>query len=61
MKKRELQQNVVPSKQGRAFIEAARALDCSESTDAFDENLKRIASAPPPKSAKKRKTKKPAK
>lgn len=48
-------------KQSYKFVEAARELGCAEDGDSFDETLKKIASAPPPKTIKKRKTKKPAK
>jgi hypothetical protein len=37
------------------FKRAARELGCDEDQDAFDKVLKRIASAPPPKSVQKRK------
>jgi hypothetical protein len=47
--------------QRKKFVEAARELGCAEDGDSFDEALKKIASAPPPKTVKKRKTKKPAK
>jgi hypothetical protein len=47
--------------QHRAFVKAARELGCNEDTEAFDKTLKKIASAPPPKSVEKRKNKKPAK
>jgi len=39
------------------FVEAARDVGCDENPDAFDKTLKKIASAPPPKSVKKRKAK----
>jgi hypothetical protein len=47
--------------QYRGFVKAARELDCGEDADVFDRTLKKIASAPPPKSVEKRKKKKPAK
>ncbi len=47
-----------PLKQGEAFKSAARNLGCDEDTDVFDRALKKVASAPPPKSVKKRKPKK---
>lgn len=50
-----------PKTQAEKFTEAARKLGCPEDEDAFDDTLKKIASAPPPKTIKKRKTKKPAK
>jgi hypothetical protein len=43
------------------FVREARELGCPEDEAAFDDTLKKIASAPPPKTVKKRKTKKPAK
>lgn len=45
----------------RKFQSAARSLECDDDESAFDNALKKIASAPPPKSVAKRKTKKPAK
>jgi hypothetical protein len=50
-----------PQSQKSKFEQAARELGCSEDENAFDKTLKKIASAPPPKSVEKRKTKKPAK
>lgn len=50
-----------PKTQAQKFSEAARKLECPEDEGAFDATLKIIASAPPPKTVKKRKTKKPAK
>lgn len=47
--------------QHRAFVKAARELGCDEDPAAFDRTLKKIASAPPPKTVAKRKPKKPAK
>ena len=44
-----------PSQQHREFVKAARELGTDDSEDAFDKVLKRIASAPPPKSVQKRK------
>jgi hypothetical protein len=49
------------TEQYQKFIDAARSLECDENDVAFDTKLKKIASAPPPKSVEKRKTKKPAK
>lgn len=46
--------------QSKAFIEKARELGCSEDEGTFEKTIKKIASAPPPKSVEKRKTKKPA-
>lgn len=43
------------------FVEAAREAGCDEDPDAFDKALKKVASAPPPRPAKKPKAKKPAK
>ncbi len=43
------------------FIETARELGCDEDEAVFDEALGKVASSPPPKSVKQRKTKKPAK
>lgn len=37
------------------FVKAARDLGVDESEEAFDKVLKRVASAPPPKSVQKRK------
>jgi len=37
------------------FVKAARELGVDESEEAFDKVLKRVASAPPPKSVQKRK------
>ena len=45
--------------QHREFVKAARELGCAESEEAFDKVLRKVASAPPPKSVQKRK-KKPA-
>ena len=44
--------------QSQRFIEVARDLGCDEDADAFKDKLKKLASAPPPKSVEKRKTKK---
>ena len=41
--------------QSQAFVQAARDLGADESEEAFDKVLKRIASAPPPRSVQKRK------
>lgn len=49
-----------PSSQHARFVDAARDLGCDDDEAAFDKALKRIASAPPPKSVEKRKTKKRA-
>ena len=45
--------------QHKLFKQAARELGCDESEEAFDKVLRKVASAPPPKSVQKRK-KKPA-
>jgi hypothetical protein len=42
-------------KQHRKFAEAARKLGTDDSEDAFDKALRKVASAPPPKSVQKRK------
>ena len=47
--------------QAQKFTDAAKQLGCSDDDKAFEKALKKIASAPPPKTVKKRKTKKPAK
>lgn len=47
--------------QSDRFKEAARKVEADESEAAFDETLKKVASAPPPKSVEKRKDKKPVK
>jgi hypothetical protein len=44
-----------PARQHDAFVKAARELDTDESEEAFDKVLKKIASAPPPRSVQKRK------
>ena len=41
--------------QHREFVKAARELGCDESEEAFDKVLRKVASAPPPKSVQKRK------
>ena len=46
-----------PSDQHREFVKAARELGCDESEEAFDKVLRKVASAPPPKSVQKRKKK----
>jgi hypothetical protein len=46
---------ISPAEQHREFVKAARELGTDESPDAFDKMLKRVASAPPPKSVQKRK------
>ena len=43
--------------QHRGFVKAARELGCDESEEAFDKVLRKVASAPPPKSVQKRKRK----
>jgi hypothetical protein len=43
--------------QSAKFAEAARDLGLEDSGDQFDRNLRIVASAPPPKSVKKRKAK----
>ena len=53
------QKKVSPADQHREFVKAARELGCDESEEAFDKVLRKVASAPPPKSVQKRK-KKPA-
>ena len=45
------------TEQSKSFVEAARELGCDESEATFDKMLKKIASAPPPKSVQKRKVK----
>ena len=52
---------MAPAEQHERFVEAARQLGCDEDEDAFNRVLRKVASAPPPKSIKKRKPKKPAK
>lgn len=52
-KKREGREN-----QKDHFIEVARELGCDEDEGTFKKLLKKLASAPPPKSVEKRKTKK---
>lgn len=47
------------AKQVEVFKIAARELGCDEDPAAFDKMLKKVASAPPPKSVQKRKAKKP--
>lgn len=47
--------------QSKLFIEKARELGCDDDPATFDKMLKKIASAPPPKSVQKRKTKRAAK
>jgi hypothetical protein len=51
------QPELTPSDQHKLFQEAARDLGCDDSEEAFDRALKKIASAPPPKSVQKRKAK----
>ena len=53
MPKRKTQESAV--QQHREFVKAARELGCDEDPATFDKVLKRIASAPPPKSVQKRK------
>jgi hypothetical protein len=48
-----------PAEQLKAFQKAARELGCDDDEKAFDKVLKKIASAPPPKSVEQRKVKKP--
>ena len=43
------------------FKALARELECDESEEAFDDALKRVATAPPPESDEKSTEKKPAK
>ena len=45
------------NEQHKRFVEAARTLGCDEREASFDEAMKKIASAPPPKSVEKRKRK----
>lgn len=47
--------------QHREFVKAAREIGCDDDPAAFDKMLKKLASAPPPKSVQKRKTSKKAK
>jgi hypothetical protein len=47
--------------QRQRFSDAARDAGCPDDDGAFDRALKRVASAPPPKSVEKRKDKKLAK
>jgi hypothetical protein len=42
-------------KQHREFVKAAREIGCDEEEKVFDRALKKVASAPSPKSVKKRK------
>jgi hypothetical protein len=49
-------QQTEPGEQSKRFIETARALECDEDEAAFDEKLKRIATANP----KREKTRKPS-
>jgi len=44
-----------PNTQKNKFIDAAKSIGASESSDKFDQTLGRIAKAPPPESVKKRK------
>lgn len=48
----------IVSQQSKLFVEKARELGCDDDESAFDKTLKKIASAPPPKTAKKRTAKK---
>jgi len=43
------------SSQHGDFVKAARELGCDENAEAFDQVLKKITKAPPPKSVQKRK------
>jgi hypothetical protein len=43
--------------QHKRFVEAARTIAAAEDEESFDKALRRIASAPPPKSVQKRKKK----
>ena len=43
--------------QHKEFVKVARELGCDESEEAFDKVLRKVASAPPPKSVQKRKKK----
>jgi len=49
------------AKQVEAFKAAAVKLGCDDDPEAFDKMLNKTASAPPPKSVRKRKAKRPAK
>ncbi len=40
------------NKQAKKFQQAAKDLGCDESEEVFDEKLKKVASAPPPKDTK---------
>jgi hypothetical protein len=51
----ERRKTISPAEQHRDFVKAARELGTDESEEAFDKLLKRIASAPPPKTVLKRK------
>ena len=42
-----------PSTQSEKFIEAARELGCDENESAFDEIVKKVAKAPPPRQEEK--------
>ena len=44
------------AEQLKAFRDAARELECDDGEKAFDKVLRKIASAPPPKSVQRRKT-----
>jgi hypothetical protein len=48
---------LTPAEQFKRFKDAARDLGCDDNEDTFDRALKKIVSAPPPKSVQKRKTK----
>ena len=48
-----------PSEQHADFVKVARELGTDESADAFDNVLKKIAKAPPPKTVQKRKLRRP--
>jgi hypothetical protein len=51
----------VKAEQSAKFIEAAKSLGCGENESDFDNTLRTLTSAPPPKTTEKRKSKKPAK
>lgn len=44
-----------PADQHSEFVKAAREIGTDESEDAFDKVLRKVASAPPPKTVQKRK------
>lgn len=52
---------LTPAEQHKLFKQTARELGTDESEEAFDKVLGKIASAPPPKTVQKRKSKKRSK